>query len=605
MKLNKIDYLSPQISLFYYGNRRHATIFGSILTILLFIISVFYIIYLLSSIWNHEISSFMYYRSYLPDLSHYYFNDSSGIFHYFQIYDTKAKTFGEYNTKYARIFMSRLYKTYQENQDALSENEHWVYGKCRKGIDNKNIDENILEGNKLNKFELGACLRYYYDNINHKYIDIQDKDFKYPYLIHGNGNENNLFLETIIEKCDNSSIIRESLGDCGSQEEINEYFSKYRGIYLQLLERKIEANNYEKPIIEYFNGIGASLNIESVSVNNINLSPFEIEIKTGAVYPRTKKIMTYSLDDNRKATWESKTNTKILGIFDYWIQNSGQVIKGGYRTIYDILPSIGGFIQLVHFIFYCLNYFYNKYVTLIDCNTTLFRMINMDDPKDSHMKRRIFDDIISIREEVKMNEEIRILAARQKRDSIYITKKARQKKSLQSDKIHEDNSINDEMDKNYLSNSKDLMSNFPNNNLIMNNITVIKNVKSKNINNNYSYSSSKVDEINNITFNDNEKNRNEFAFRVKEYINNKNKQFKHEPLNAQVTSHFISFLNFLMSIFHNQNKNRIFFVLNNFRKKILGEEHIFKSSIILYLLEKYFDVKENNKVDVMELYENL
>ena len=613
MNIKKIDYISPHISLFYYGNRRHATIFGAILTILLILISAFYIIYSLYTICKHEISSFMFYRSYLPDIPHYYFNNTSGIFHYFQIYDSKTKTFGKYDTKYIRIFMSRLYKTYQESQDNLHENEHWVYGQCRNGIDNKNMDKYIFDGNKLKSFEINACIRYYYDKENHKYISIDDKEnFKYPYLAHGNGNDNNLLLETIVEKCDNSSIMIDVFGNCGTQDEIDEYFKKYNGLYLQLLERKIDADNYKNPIIEYLSGVGSGLNTESVSVNNINLSPFEIEIKKGVVYPKTKKIITYSLEENRRATWESKTNQKILSIFDFWIQNSGQVIKGGYKTILDILPSIGGFIQLIHFIFYCINYLYNKYIILIDCNNTIFRMISTEDPKDSYIKKIMFDDIASIRDEVKFQEDIshtKILSAMRKRDSIFVTKKARQKRSLQLEKSLQSNksigkSLND-IDKNNLSNSNELINNFPNNNLIMNNITVIKNVKSNNINNNFSYSSNKVNELNHIPSGDNEKKRNEFDYRIKEYINIKNKQMKAEPLNGQVTSHFMNFFNFLMYMLHNQNRKRIFFVLNNLRRKILGEEHIFRSSIILYHLEKYFDIKENKKVDIMEFYENL
>ena len=93
----------------------------------------------------------MFYRSYLPDIPHYYFNNTSGIFHYFQIYDSKTKTFGKYDTKYIRIFMSRLYKTYQESQDNLHENEHWVYGQCRNGIDNKNMDKYIFDGSNTSK----------------------------------------------------------------------------------------------------------------------------------------------------------------------------------------------------------------------------------------------------------------------------------------------------------------------------------------------------------------------------------------------------------------------------------------------------------------------
>ena len=599
MLLKTLDYLSPQITLFYYGKRRHSTIFGAILTLVLFIISIFYITYLIINISNHEVSNFMFYRNYKTDISHYYFNDSTGIFHYFQIFDTKTSTFGEYNTKYVRIIMSRLYKTYQENKNNLYENEHWVYDLCRKGIDNYNIDNEVFNEKYSKSFEIGACLRYYYDNIKHTYIKIEDKiNFKYPYLIHGDENNNNFYLETIVEKCQNSSLTKELFGNCGQQNEIDEYFDKYKGIYLQLLERQVNTENYNKPILQYIYGIEASLDIDSVSVNNINLSPFEINIKKGIAFPKTKKIVTYTFNDNRKTIWESKDNETILSIFVFWLQNSSQVLKGGYSSIYDILPNIGGFIQLIYFILYSINYIYNKYIINLDCNKEIFSIINNEDQKEAEIKKTFYDDILSIRDEVKFREDRKILATMQKRDSIFITKKARQKKNSQAKTTNHQGEINN----NNFSNSNDLMNNIPNNNLIMNNITVIKNIKPKH-SNQFNYNGNNIEEIN---IYDKEKMTAQFSNQIKEYINNKNNTFKTEPLNPKATSHFISFFNYLMSlIFKHPSKKRIFYILNHFRSKILGEENVFKTNVILYHLEKYFDIKETKKIDVMDLYENL
>ena len=604
MFLKNIDYLSPEITLYYYRNRRHSTIFGAILTILLFILSVSYIIYLIFNICNHNIEIFMFYRSYISDIPHYYFNDTKGIFHYFQIYDTKSKEYGKYDPKYARIIMSRLYKSYQENKDNLYENEHWVYDLCRQGIDNKNIDDGAFDKEKYNSFGNSACLRFYYNNISHTYINIDDKsNFKSPYLIHGTGNSENLYLETVVEKCENSSVTNQIFGNCGSQEEINNYFGKYDGIYFQIVENKVDVENYKKPIYQQIYGVGASLNLDSVSVNNINFSPFEIEIKMGVVAPSTHKMLTYSFEENRRSTWESKSNKKILSIFDYWIQNSGQIIKGSYRTLYDVLPNIGGFIQLFYFIFYFINFIYNQYSTLVDSNQTIFRMTNLEDPKEKHIKNILYDDILTIREEIKIKEDIKILAAMQKRDSIYVTKKARQKKSIQS----EQNKIGNKTiasgmnpEKNNISNSNDLI-NFQNNNLIMNNITVIKNVKPKRLTKDYNYSSKSIDETDKI----NETANKQFSTQIKNYFKYKDKILNEEPLNPNITSHYITFCNYLMSFFRHQHKKRIFFVLNNFRKKILSEEHIFRANTILFLLEKYFDIKEFKKVDILDIYESL
>ena len=142
MSLKNLDYLSPKITLFYYGRKRHSSLLGGLLTMIMIILSTCYVSYLLYSIVSHKINNFMLYRTFLHDAGKFYFNDTTGIFHFFQLYDIKTKEFGEYKTKYARIFMSRLYRTYANNREILSENEHWVYDNCREGVDNKNIDQN-------------------------------------------------------------------------------------------------------------------------------------------------------------------------------------------------------------------------------------------------------------------------------------------------------------------------------------------------------------------------------------------------------------------------------------------------------------------------------
>ena len=215
MKIKNIDFLSPKITLFYYGSERHKSSVGAIMTLMMIILSTIYIFYLILSIVRHKISEFMSYRSYLTDAGLYLFNDTTGIYHYFQLYNLRKNEYGDYNPKFVRIFMSRLYKSYQNNQAILSENEHWVYDICREGIDNENINKELFsEGTYFYK---GACLRYYYNNDKKEYFPIEDKNnFKYPYLIHGSGRIGNLFLETVIEKCDNSSIISKVIGPCGN-----------------------------------------------------------------------------------------------------------------------------------------------------------------------------------------------------------------------------------------------------------------------------------------------------------------------------------------------------------------------------------------------------
>ena len=46
-------------------------------------------------------------------------------------------------------------------------------------------------------------------------------------------------------------------------------------------------------------------------------------------------------------------------------------------------------------------------------------------------------------------------------------------------------------------------------------------------------------------------------------------------------------------------------LINNFRNKLLSEEHLYRIHINLYLLERIFEIDEHYKFEVNELYNNL
>ena len=64
MSLKNIDYLSPKISLFYNGNKRHVTKVGAIMTILMSLLSGVYIFYLIYNIVEHKVSNFIFFKNY-------------------------------------------------------------------------------------------------------------------------------------------------------------------------------------------------------------------------------------------------------------------------------------------------------------------------------------------------------------------------------------------------------------------------------------------------------------------------------------------------------------------------------------------------------------
>ena len=542
----------------------------------------------------------MSYKNYINEAGLYLFNDTGGIFHYFHIYDLDRQEFGQFNTKYIRVIMSRIY--YKSYPNPLSENEHWVFDNCRDGYDNKNVEKGVID----DSFNKGACLRHYYNKEKKKYFPIEDKEnFKYPYLIHGSGRKDNLLLETVIEKCDNNSFTTNLLGPCGPEKEINEYLNIHKAIYFNLLEKQVDTENYKKSIYQYIYSISGSLDSINVPVNNVNLMPFFIELKRGIFLPKTEKIITYMFDDNRKTTWENSSNTNFLTIFDYWLVNSCQIIKGGYNNLYDILPNIGGIIQLIYYICFSFNYFFNKYRVIEDCNHLFFKLYNKEnDDKETIYNKKTFQKcVLSFREEIKfknLNNEIK------KKGKNFNEKKKKnnfqEKKKITTDMIFKNDLINNLNINEENNNSNDIIFEMSKNNVIKNSsdIDIISNqrriiVLRDKIKN--EKSTKMKDESVNLNF-----LYYQFVYQLQKYISHKNKEIKIEPINSNIISQYIIFFNYILFKAGNENQKRIFFILSKFREKILSEENLFRTKIILYHLEKYFNIKENTKPDIIELY---
>ena len=70
-------------------------------------------------------------------------------------------------------------------------------------------------------------------------------------------------------------------------------------------------------------------------------------------------------------------------------------------------------------------------------------------------------------------------------------------------------------------------------------------------------------------------------------------------------NHFFNMSNYLVSCLCYKKPKKYFNTLQNFRKKLLSEEHFFKTQNNLYLIEKCFDLRESKIIDIVELYKNL
>ena len=649
MKIKDCDLLSQKIYLYFQGKKRHSSNFSAALSLLMIFLCSFYIFYLLTDIFLHKSISFFSFKKYVKDVSYFPFNyEKNGIFHYFQFVSNK-KNATAFNKKYIRIFMSRIHQGYFNNYKNLNVTEHWVYDLCREGIDDKNVPKEVFESGT--NISGGACLRYYYNIEDKKYYSINDKkNFKYPYLEHGISSNQNQLLNSNIEKCNNDSILSEILGPCGDANKMEDYINSLPGLYFQLLENQINTDNYSNPLLSFINGIPGSFDNLNVPINNIYLSPYNIDLQKGTLFPSYTKISTYTLNTNDKYYWYNYNKRgNLLAVYSYWLQNFSQEIKGGYVTLYDILPNIGGMIKFIFYVFFSINYFFNKFVVFQDSADLYWKIaeqkFNRDKQKDIYEFTKVVNELrkenkkysyssnymnsnsLSINNSSINNVNNNISAIRSINPKIYETKSPQffgQNKILENEK----QIYNNNFKSNKLVRKNNILKNIYNNNPslptknkndIFNNLEKQpQRIESQNFGN---FNAIKFGQNNNRSnVNNIEISRRKFGStnlyrknsldifsgNLENFLVFKKRDIKLEPMAGSYLAKHISFYYYLSSLFWKKGKKgRSFNILNKFRKKLLSEEHIFRAHVFLYYLEKYFDIEETQKVDITELYSYL
>ena len=369
MMINKLDFLSPPITLFYLERRTHTSKIGGSLILLLISLCSAYIIYLLFLIIKHRKVTSIFYKKFQYDIGQYFLNSSS-IFYFIQLHSIDNESFKyKYASKYLRMYS--YFGNTEFDESRLDKIDHWVYDSCIDGVDNKNLDSNLLQN--INNFNHSACLRYYYSSSEDKYYLIDSNNFKWPFLAHGTAQKNNVFIHTSIQKCTNDSVINKIFGQCTTQIEIDDYVSKLAAIFLYLVDNQVDPTNYKNPIQQYIqsitSGIGSNKDFEE---NYIFYSPLRVRTIEGTIFEKNQYLESLYFDSNIKLSSPNIENYFKLTRFTHFLQNNIQIYERRYDDITEILSNLGGIVQCIFNIFYWINYFYNKFIVLSDTNSLFF-----------------------------------------------------------------------------------------------------------------------------------------------------------------------------------------------------------------------------------------
>ena len=363
MYLQNLDFLSPSISLYFNDQRTHTSKISGIIVIIMASCCLSYSIIIIYNIFNHLNVTSLIYKKFEYEAGYYEMN-TTVLFNFFQIFSSEnGGYFDKYNSKYIRIYTTYVHNNIDQTQ--LYKYDHWVFDQCREGIDNKDINKELF-ANIVN-FTNSACIKYYYNSQKKSYYSLEDNEFIWPHLEHGTSRRDNVFLTTLFEKCSNNSVITTILGNCDSNESIEEYINKYFAFYMYLLDNSVDPTNYTNPFQNYFQIISSGIgNSQTFVENYIHFAPVRIRTKVGEIFGKYKDINSFFFDFNRKGT--ANSYNKILLKNYYLMQNNCNIYERRYSDFFDILSNIGGTSQLLFFIFFTFNYIYNKYIIVMDTN---------------------------------------------------------------------------------------------------------------------------------------------------------------------------------------------------------------------------------------------
>ena len=618
--MKKIDFLSPPITLFHLERRTHTSKIGGCLVIIMSSIYIGYLTYILYHLIKHSKITSIFYQKFQFEAGYYSFNTSS-IFHFLQIYSSeRGGFFDKFDKKYIRAYMTYI-KT-NVSYSNLELYDHWLFDMCENNVDNKNIESELFE--HITNFTNAACIRYYYNSSERKYYFFQEEGFIWPHIEHGLSHRENVYLTTSVQKCINNSVINNILGNCSSQEEIDNYVNRNNFLYLYFTDTQIDPTNYHAPIQHYFQTVTTIIGNEKTYIENfIYFSPMKLKTNMGSLLGKTYDNDSYCFNYNRKGSADNQKNLFTLTKYYHLLQNNVQIYERSYNNIFDLLSEIGGVVQSIFYIFFWMNYIYNRYIIAYDTNSLFFSVKENNERKIKHNKELNFDEMpkkidLNITNKLKkhlkkfesvrnydINKRVRFNLFKEYNNSI-IKEKSESKDCYLIKSINLDKSINFKTNINSDQNSS--ISQLKNNSNIINNIK--KNVLEAENN------KLNINKIKNIS---NDKMKKALTgFMKKEEINKfwltreslakidhkqKNLEEILENSNKKAIKQ-ISFIKFLKDIILENTKGSNYFLIK-FRKHLLSEEHLFKSHVKIILLEKQCKLNKNDNTNVFECFNEL
>ena len=393
-------------------------------------------------------------------------------------------------------------------------------------------------------FQKSACIRKFYDKNAQKYYDTKDPKFKWPVIAHGNWKNNSIFYTIILEGCKEDTIkwILGNDAHCNSNDISKSSIRGGSRANFYFIDNYVDISKKEEPIIKFIYKIENIIQSNIYPVNHLNFNPTFLNSHNGLIFDKEINYTSYSYEKNDVYTYEN--NDDIYTGYYLWLNNKQNYYERIYKRFQDIFSEIGGVYQFITITASFINRLYNKFIILNDTENLLF---STKKPKKS-------------KTDIKLKEI----------DNKKIDNSIKDKTI--KDNNYNDKNINEKNDKIL----KNRNNNYKNCSILKSNDNIMSN-----------------DEMNNIS--------NQHLDKTYEK-DKKNMKCMFPIHSKRIKKNFSSFLLFKFSC---KKKNFFFKKLQDFREKIISEEHSMKNYLNMFNLLRNAEKKPNFKRNSYHIYDLL
>ena len=297
MKLKKLDFLSPPITLYFKGEDLHPSIFSAILTIIVYVLVFAAAIYYFLGFVNKDNPKAYFFTRYIEDAGNFPVNSSS-MFNYVQFIDKyDSSKLGFYFSVLKAVGVNSVYyEQYMYDPDVIENESHWIYGPCNDNTDIEGIEDLI----DPIVYHNAACIREYYNKDEKRYYKTGEKGFIWPVIEKGCSNPNSTFYGIIVQRCDHApnSLMRDGIA-CKSTEEISESITKLSFKY-QIIDHYADVLNYKMPFTKYFYEVASAIQDGIYIINHLNFNPANMLTHNGLFFDSQIDEKSYFFTQNEK-----------------------------------------------------------------------------------------------------------------------------------------------------------------------------------------------------------------------------------------------------------------------------------------------------------------